>query len=71
MNNRTLLLFQWANTDVHRVLFAGSSLTPVLSDALLGRNEGGAALVTGNRPLVAYNPMANGWLIGAIVNRGV
>lgn len=64
VNNRTLLTFQWANTEVHRVLFAGSSLTPVLFDGILGRNEGGAALVTGNRPLVAYNPMANGWLIG-------
>ncbi len=64
VNNRTLLLFQWANTEVHRVLFAGSSLTPVLNENILGRNEGGAALVSGNRPLVAYNSLRNGWLIG-------
>jgi hypothetical protein len=69
-NNRTLLLYRSANSCVNATLYEGGSTTPTRSDRFLlggGSNYSSCAL-TSDRPLAAYSPIANSWLVSWVQN---
>ncbi|MFN8489011.1 MAG: LamG-like jellyroll fold domain-containing protein [Caldilineaceae bacterium] len=68
VTNRTLMIYEYPNTDVQYVLFQGTDLNSNTSGVV--RNNGDAASgnvksssLKGLGPQLAYNPMAGGWLL--------